>query len=150
MIINDVRFLLVQQAETTVRGKHVIPLGHIILILGQSVFALSPQCCVLRGEASNSNFIVFGFTRPWHERTIYHTRCEHTTYGFPRPGHERTIYHTLTITPPMWFGMWRIETKLPFVYTDTNVAKYISTKETLLHLKQIFSFQERRFRDQSI
>jgi hypothetical protein len=34
--------------------------------------------------------------------------------------------------------------------TDTNVAKYMSTKETLLHLKHTFSFQDRRFRDQSI
>ena len=42
--------------------RHVAPLGHINLILNQPVFALSPFCCVLRGEATHTNFIVFDFT----------------------------------------------------------------------------------------
>ena len=29
------------------------------------------------GEATNTNFIVFGLTRPGLEPTIYHTRGEH-------------------------------------------------------------------------
>jgi hypothetical protein len=37
--------------------------GHIILIPSQPVFALSPSCYVLSGEATNTNFIVFGLTR---------------------------------------------------------------------------------------
>jgi hypothetical protein len=49
------------------------PLGHIILIPSQPVFALSPYCCVISGEASNTNFIVFGLTRPGLEPTIYCT-----------------------------------------------------------------------------
>ena len=32
----------------------------IILIPSQSVFAISPHCTVLTGEAINTNFIVFG------------------------------------------------------------------------------------------
>ena len=48
-------------------GRHVAPLGHIILILSQ------PVC----GEATNSNFIVFGLTRPGLEPTMYCTRGEH-------------------------------------------------------------------------
>jgi hypothetical protein len=32
---------------------------------------------VLSGEATNTNFIVFGLTRPGHEPTIYSTRGEH-------------------------------------------------------------------------
>jgi hypothetical protein len=40
---------------------------------------------VLSGEATNTNFIVFGLTPLVLEPTIYHTRGE----------------HTLTITPPM-------------------------------------------------
>jgi hypothetical protein len=35
--------------------KHIAPLGYIILSLSQPVFALSPYCCVLSGEALNSN-----------------------------------------------------------------------------------------------
>ena len=34
--------------------RHVAPLGHIILSLGQQVFALSHYCCVLIGEATNT------------------------------------------------------------------------------------------------
>ena len=32
------------------------PLGHIFLIPSQPVFALSPEFCVLSGEATNTNF----------------------------------------------------------------------------------------------
>ena len=61
-------------------GRHVAPLGHIILIPSQPVFALSPQCCVLSGEATNTNFIVFGLTQPGLEPTIYRTRGEHANH----------------------------------------------------------------------
>jgi hypothetical protein len=40
-------------------SRHVAPLGHIISILSQAVYALSPLCCLLTGEATNTNFIVF-------------------------------------------------------------------------------------------
>ena len=30
---------------------------------GRAVFVLSPQCCMRGGEATNSNFIIFGLTR---------------------------------------------------------------------------------------
>jgi hypothetical protein len=35
---------------------------------------------VLRGEATNTNFIVLGLTRPGIEPTIYRTRGEHTNH----------------------------------------------------------------------
>jgi len=35
---------------------------------------------VLSGEATNTNFRVFGVTRPELEHTIYHTQGEHTNY----------------------------------------------------------------------
>ena len=44
--------------------RHVVPVRHIILISSQTVVALSPLCCMLRGEATNTNFIVFGLTQP--------------------------------------------------------------------------------------
>ena len=80
---DDVRFVLDQHAELECysasllqqqsAGRHVAPFAHIILIPSQPVFALSPNCCVLRGEATNTNFIVFGLTRPGLEPTIYRT-----------------------------------------------------------------------------
>ena len=57
------------------------PLGHIILIPNQPVFVLSPLCCVLSGEATNTNFIVFGWTRSELKPTIYHTRGKHTDHN---------------------------------------------------------------------
>ena len=51
-------------------GRHVAPLGHIILIPGQPVFALSRSWCVLSREATHANFRIFGLTRPppWPDR----------------------------------------------------------------------------------
>ena len=87
---DDVCFILDQHAELDFYGvnslkqesadRHVAPLGHIILIPSQPVFALSPQCCVLSREATNTNLIVFGLTRPRLEPTVYHTRGEHANH----------------------------------------------------------------------
>ena len=35
---------------------------------------------MLSGEATNTNFTVFGLTRPGLEPTIYHTRGEHANH----------------------------------------------------------------------
>ena len=43
--------------------RHVATLGHIILIPNKSVFSLPPYCCMLSGEAINTNLIVFDLTR---------------------------------------------------------------------------------------
>jgi hypothetical protein len=59
-------------------GRHVAPLGQIILIPSQPVFALSPHCCLLSKEATH--FIVFGLTRPGLEPMIYPTQAEHANY----------------------------------------------------------------------
>ena len=87
---DDICFVLDQHAELDFysasslkqqsAGWHVAPLGHIILIPSRPVFALSPYCCVLRGEATNTNFIVFGLTPPGLESTIYRTRGEHANH----------------------------------------------------------------------
>ena len=66
--------------------RHVDPFGHIILIPSQLVFALIPLCCVLSGEATNTNFIVFGLTQAGLEPTIYYTRGEHANYLHHRCG----------------------------------------------------------------
>jgi hypothetical protein len=61
-------------------GRHVAPLEHIILIPNQPVFALSPECYMLSGEATNTNFIVFGLTQLGLEPMIYCTRGEHANH----------------------------------------------------------------------
>jgi hypothetical protein len=59
-------------------GRHVTPFGRIIQIRSQPVFVFTPWCCVLSGEATTINFVVFGWTRPVYDSTSYHTRGEHT------------------------------------------------------------------------
>ena len=49
-------------------------------IPSQPVFALIPYCCVLNGEATNTNVIVLGLTRSGLEPTIYRTRGEHANH----------------------------------------------------------------------
>jgi hypothetical protein len=55
-----------------------VTLGHIIRIPSQSVYALSPQCCVLSGEVTNT--IVFGLTQSGLEPTIYRTRVDNASH----------------------------------------------------------------------
>ena len=54
--------------------RHVAPLGHIILMQSQPVFALYAYCCVLNGEVTHIIVIVFGLTRSRLEGTIHCTR----------------------------------------------------------------------------
>jgi hypothetical protein len=85
---DDVRFVLDQHAELDFYSaislkhqsavRHVAPLGHIILNPSHPVFALTSLLCVLSGEATHTNFIVFGLTRPELEPMIYRTRGEHS------------------------------------------------------------------------
>jgi hypothetical protein len=49
-------------------------------IPSQPLFTLTPWCCVLSGEAANTNIIVFGLTRPRLEPTISFTWSEHTNH----------------------------------------------------------------------
>ena len=80
-------------------GRHVAPLGHIILIPSLPVFALSPWCCVLSGEATNANSsLVWPIRRL--EPTIHRTWGEHanhyTTDAIPRIIYD-TIYSELSL-----------------------------------------------------
>ena len=87
---DEVRFVLDQHAELDLHsasslkqrsaGRHIAPLRHTILIPNQPVFVLSPQCCVLSGEATNTSFIVFGVTGSGVEPTIYRSRGEHADH----------------------------------------------------------------------
>jgi len=87
---DDVCFVLDQHSELDFYSasslkqqsadRHVVPLRHIILISSQPIFALTPKCSVLSGEATNTNFIVFGLTRPELKPTIYRTWDKHTNH----------------------------------------------------------------------
>ena len=50
------------------------------MIMSKPVFVLCPLCCVLSGEATNTNFIVNGLTRLGLEPTIYRTRNKHANH----------------------------------------------------------------------
>jgi hypothetical protein len=67
---------------------HVAPLGHIVLIHIYPIFAISPYCCMLIGEATNTNFIVFDL--PYRDSNSRYTAIEASM---------------LTITPPMRFSL---------------------------------------------
>ena len=111
-------------SETTVRKiGHVAPLGHIILILNQPVFALSPSCCVLSGEATNTNFIVFDLIRSGLEPTIYPTWGEHTN-------HYTTVWNYVLLDNISHFALYIIDTcnthihdcSLACLDTDTSIT----------------------------
>ena len=61
-------------------GRHVLPHGHIILILSQTVFDFTPECYMISGEASTTNCIVFVFNLPGVKPTICHTQDKQAFY----------------------------------------------------------------------
>ena len=75
--------------------RHVAIRGHVSLNLSQSVFAI-----ILKWwESTNTNFIVFGLTRP---------------------GLEQTIYHTLIITQRIRSG-WDVHLRLNTIWPDCDI-----------------------------
>ena len=44
---------------------------HIFLIPNEQIFTLTPKCCVLSGEAANTNFMIVGLNRPGLKPMIY-------------------------------------------------------------------------------
>ena len=44
------------------------------------ILLLNAACLAVSGEATNTNFIIFGLTRPGLEPTIYRTRGEHANH----------------------------------------------------------------------
>ena len=57
-------------------GRHLAPLGHNMLIPSQPLFSLTLYCCMLGGEATNTNFIVIGLSRPDPEPMICQKKKE--------------------------------------------------------------------------
>ena len=83
--------------------RYVASLEHIILILSQPVFALSPLYYLLSGEATNTNFKVFDLIRLQLNLTIYHTQGKDTNHYLTDVVDHCTLkVKILTITSPMW------------------------------------------------
>ena len=56
-------------------GKYITAIGHIIIIPSQTVFVLTPYCCVISKEAATTTFTLFGLTQSGYNlttRTILH------------------------------------------------------------------------------
>ena len=91
----------IKLTETTVADSHVAPPGYITLIPGQPVFAFSSYCCVFSGEATDTNFTVFGLTQWELEPTIYCTRGKHanqyTTDTVQYPGRHMFSFVNFTM-----------------------------------------------------
>ena len=60
-----------QQSES----RHVAPLGHIMMNLGQLVFVFAPYCCVRAWEATTIN--LYNLVWPRIEPSINRTRSKH-------------------------------------------------------------------------
>ena len=61
---------LIQQSA----GRHIAPMGHIILILSQAVFVFTQYSWVFTWEVTYTNYIFFGLTRLELEPTTYDTQ----------------------------------------------------------------------------
>ena len=68
--INTLGWIFIVLTHRNNAGRHVAPLGHIILLSSQPVI----------GKSNKWHLIVFGVTRPVLEPTIYRTRCRHLNY----------------------------------------------------------------------
>ena len=102
--------------------RHVAPLGHIILIPSQPVFALSSNCCILIGEATNTNFIVFGLTRLGREHTIYHTWGENANYYTTNAAKKRFNEDKNWSNTGVWLFFSPLSTVSMFVYFLCSLA----------------------------
>ena len=106
-------------------GRHVTPLRHIILIPNQPVFALSPYCCMFNWEATNTNFIVFGSSRPRHD--LLHLKRALLTIKPPMSLHTCTTYE--------WNCDILSETKvLKNDYINTCISKMLSCEVPPLYV----------------
>jgi hypothetical protein len=75
--------------------KHVS--WHIIQILSQPVFVLTPLCWMLSGESANTYLIVFSLTRLGLEPRIYPTWCMHTNH-YTTDAKKRALFNAMAIS----------------------------------------------------
>ena len=66
--------------QTEIEIQQHNPVVHIITRSTLTEVTPSASCCVLSGEATYTNLIVFGLIRPGLEPTIYHIRGKHANH----------------------------------------------------------------------
>lgn len=76
--VNTMKQIFNNLTEIKSSRTHATPLGHIILILNQSLFVFTPQRLVPSRERTHFNLVVFGLIIQGIELTFYNTRCGHT------------------------------------------------------------------------
>jgi hypothetical protein len=97
LIVNEMDFYSASSHKQQSVDRHVGPLGHIILISSQPVFVLSPQCCVVSGEATNTNFLVFGWTQSGLKPTTYRIqRVKHANHYTTDADRNQSCQYGLT------------------------------------------------------
>jgi hypothetical protein len=72
-------------------NRHEVPLRHM-LNTSPLVFELIPELCVIIEEATNTNVIVSGWTRPGVQPTTYRTQCKHANHYATIAAVTITIY----------------------------------------------------------
>jgi len=83
-------------------GRQVASLGHIILILSQTIFGLTHSLCMPSGEAANTTFIVFGLTQPGHEPNQGEQANHYTIDAVCRKSKMTTITRQSFYLYPIW------------------------------------------------
>ena len=61
-------------------SRHFAPIGQIILLPSQQVFVLTSECCVLGGEATHTNIIVFVLSELQLKPMIYLTQGRYANH----------------------------------------------------------------------
>jgi hypothetical protein len=90
---------------------------------------------MLSGEATNTNFIVFGLTRTGLEPTIYHSRVEHAN-----------LYTTDAVNclldsgavPTMWYLIFGFSIYFPHLSVTTCIHIYVYISHVCLRIRTPF------------
>jgi hypothetical protein len=77
-------------------GRHFAPLVRFVLIPRQSYLALTPYCCVLSWEETNTRCIVFGLTRPGSSTRSTRLEAITITIIHQRYAYRVFIYHLIS------------------------------------------------------
>jgi len=90
---------------------------HIIMKLSQPVIGLTSLYCMLSRKAANTNFIIFGLTRPEFTPRIYHNRGKHTNITPPRP---LQTYIDILLKSNTLYSIWANQFSVSFIVHNAS------------------------------